>query len=177
MCNHFLFTLHHAPNSVHHRLIQIHLFIFPFPFALIPRLHSHSMATSRSESPIKQTFKKLLSPTKPKPPPVLAVQAPDLRNSSYPESTSSSNYSQDSANSSSNGGFTGWNVFERPGTPTFDANKENVNVTPKQIVNHVMGRKPSKKLRKGNTKSTSVLKNSKHDVDLDRQFEELMVQD
>ena len=134
------------------------------------------MASPRPESPIKQTFMKLLSPTKPKPSPALNPKASEYRNSSYPESTSSSNYSKDSDNSNSKGGLTGWNVLERPQTPTFGPNKENIHVTPKQVVDHVMGRTSSKKLSKRNTKSTSVLKNPKHHgADLDRQFEELMV--
>ena len=126
---------------------------------------------SRPGSPLKQTFKKLLSPSKskPAPPPALSLQGPDhINNWKYAESTSSSDYS------SSNNGYTGWNVVERPQTPISGPNKENVQITPKDVVEQVMGCSPPK-LIKRNTKSTGVLKNKPQDADLDLQFEELMV--
>jgi hypothetical protein len=126
---------------------------------------------SRPSSPLKQTFKRLLSPSKskPAPPPALSLQGPDQTNNwKYAESTSSSDYS------SSNDGYTGWNVAERPQTPISGPNKENVQITPKDVVEQVMGYSPPK-LKKRNTKSTGGLKNKPQDADLDLQFEELMV--
>jgi hypothetical protein len=128
------------------------------------------MGQSRPPSPIKQTFKKFLSPSKQKPAaPALSLQ-PEQSNWKYAESTSS-NYS-----SSSSEGYTGWNVVDRPRTPPVsDPNKENVIMqgsTPKDVVAQIMGRSPSK-LNKRNTKSLAVLKSQ--DTDLDSQFEELMV--
>ena len=120
--------------------------------------------SSRPESPIKQTFKKLLSPNKSKPPsaqPALTTQFPEHTNWTYPESTSSSNCSADPNTQY----ITGWNVIERPQTPTSGANKENV-LSTKDVVEKVMG--PSK-LSKQKSKQLSK------DGDLDRQFEELMV--
>jgi hypothetical protein len=126
------------------------------------------MVQSRPPSPIKQTFKRLLSPSKQKPAPAsLSLHPEPSSNWKYAESTSSSNYS-----SSSGEGYTGWNVTERPRTPIFDPNKENMQSTPKDLVAHIMGRSPSK-LDKRNTKSLAMLK--PQDTDLDTQFEELMV--
>lgn len=125
------------------------------------------MVQSRPPSPIKQTFKKLLSPGKQKPAPVLSLQQEQPLNWKYAESTSSSNYS-----SSSTEGYSGWNVADRPRTPISDPNKENIQSTPKDIVAQIMGRGPSK-LDKRNTKSLALLK--PQDADLDTQFEELMV--
>ena len=125
---------------------------------------SRQLMSSRPESPIKQTFKKLLSPNKSKPAstqPALTPQLPEHTNWTYPESTSSSNFSADS-NTQYN---TGWNVLESPRTPASGANKENVMST-KDVVEKVMG--PSK-LSKQKSKQLSK------SADLDRQFEELMV--
>lgn len=124
--------------------------------------------SSRPESPIKQTFKRLLSPnksSKQQPPPqprALSPQLTEHTNWTYPESTSSSNYSSDSTQ------YTGWNIIDRPQTPTSGANKENVHA--KDVVDHVMG-PTSNKLRKHKSKTNA----KSQDVDLDRQFEELMV--
>src|SRR5205814_4245974 len=85
-------------------------------------LGSIQLMSSRPDSPIKQTFKKLLSSNKSKSPPsqpALTPQFPEHTNWEYPESISSSNYSTDS-NTQYN---TGWNVVERPRTPTSGANK------------------------------------------------------
>ena len=122
------------------------------------------MVQSRPPSPIKQTFKKLLSPSKHKQAaPALALQ-PEQANWKYAESTSS-NYS-----SSSSEGYTGWTAMERPRTPISDPNKENMRSNaPKDLVAQIMG----PKLNKRNTKSLAVLKTQ--DADLDSQFEELMV--
>ena len=122
------------------------------------------LMSSRPDSPIKQTFKKLLSPNKSKPPPVqpaLTPQFAEHTNWKYPESTSSSNYSTDSNTQYS----TGWSVLKRPQSPTSGANKENV-LSTKDVVDKVMG--PAK-LSKQKSKQWSK------DADLDRQFEELMV--
>ena|SRR2546423_6291777 len=125
------------------------------------------MVQSRPPSPIKQTFKRLLSPNKQKPAPALSLQPEQTSNWKYAESTSSSSYS-----SSSTEGYTGWNVLDRPRTPISDPNKENIQSTPKDLVAQIMGRSASK-LDKRNTKSLALLK--PQDPDLDAQFEELMV--
>jgi hypothetical protein len=125
---------------------------------------------SRPVSPIKQTFRKLLSPSKTKsaPPPALSLQGPEQTNWKYAESTSSSEYA------SSNDTYTGWNVVERPQTPISDANKENVQVTPKDVVEQVMGCTPPKSNKRNNNKN-SPGKNKSKEADLESQFEELMV--
>jgi hypothetical protein len=127
--------------------------------------------SSRPESPIKQTFKRLLSPNKsskqqpqlqPPQQEALSPQLPEHTNWTYPESTSSSNFSSDSSQ------YTGWNIIDRPQTPVSGANKENVHVM--DVVNHVMG-PTSNKLHKLKSKTNP----KSQDADLDRQFEELMV--
>jgi hypothetical protein len=131
---------------------------------------------SRPDSPIKQTFKKLLSPSKPKPPPALTPQPPsEHTNWPYPESTSSSNYSSHSQQSPTgvHGECTGWNVVDSPQQANFGSNKENVHVTPaKDVVEKVMGPSIHNKLSKRNMKNKSKVG---ADGDLDREFEELMV--
>lgn len=133
---------------------------------------------SRPDSPIKQTFKRLLSPTKSKqppaspqqPPPALSPQLSEYTNWTYPESTSSSNYSQDSVQ------YTGWNVIDRPQTPpiTSGANKENVLqvVSTKDVVDQIMSGGTPSKANKLKSKQNGKAQDT---TDLDRQFEELMV--
>jgi len=123
------------------------------------------MGQSRPPSPIKQTFKKLLSPSKQKTAPALTLQ-PEQSNWKYADSTSS-NYSSSSSERSS-----GWDVVDGPRAPISDPNKENVQNKPNDLVAQIMGRSPSK-LNKRITKSLAMLK--PQDNDLDNQFEELMV--
>src|SRR5277367_558340 len=131
---------------------------------------------SRPDSPIKQTFKKLLSASKPKAPPALTPQPPsEHTNWPYPESTSSGNYSSHSPQSPTgvHGGCTGWNVVGSPQQASFGSNKENVHVTPaKDVVEKVMGPSIHNKLSKRNMKNKSKVGAN---GDLDREFEELMV--
>jgi len=133
--------------------------------------------SSRPDSPLKQTFKKLLSPSKPKPPPPALTPQPPAEHTNwpYPESTSSSNYSSTSQQfpTGVHGEHTGWNVIDSPQQPNFGPNKENVHVTPtKDVVEKVMGPSIPNKLSKRNMKSKSKFGT---DGDLDREFEELMV--
>jgi hypothetical protein len=137
--------------------------------------------SSRPTSPIKQTFKKLLSPSKQKSSPALTSthHPPDHTNWTYPDSTSSSSGSSFSATEYS-ATVTGWNVIDRPQTPTLpqtttDANKENQHFSPQEIVHKVMGPSTPPKSPKRNAKPKSHRKTNNSQGDLDRQFEELMV--
>src|SRR5271170_1533470 len=108
--------------------------------------------STRPDSPIKQTFKKLLSPNKSKPlPPVVdpilsphhqhqhqqqSINSQQQPSTYRPTSKSSSNYSTETnGNPIIHQYNTGWNVIDRPHTPTTtgtststsqDANKENL---------------------------------------------------
>ena len=57
--------------------------------------------------------------------------------------------------------------------PIIGANKENVQMTTKDVVNRLMG--PASKLTKKQAKSKNQNTSKLQDADLDRQFEELMV--
>ena len=151
-------------NTFFFRIIV--LIIFP---SIASDIYFPQLMSSRPDSPIKQTFKKLLSPNKPKPShqPGLSHQLTEHTNWTYPESTSSSSdYSSSSIESTK---YTGWNVIGRPQTLTSGANKENLQVNAKDIVDKVMGPVSPSKLSKQKSKQMSK------DSELDRQFEELMV--
>jgi hypothetical protein len=124
---------------------------------------------AKPDSPIKQTFMRLLSPSKPKPPPpILSPQVPEQPNWTYAESTSSSNFS-----SGSNIEPTGWDVIDSPKTPIIGPNKENFQITTKDVVDRIMG--PASKVSKKHAKSKNQKTSKQQDADLDREFEELMV--
>lgn len=146
-------------------------------------------SSSRPGSPVKEAFKKLLSPSKQKvapPPPSPSLSSSEYPKWAYPDSNSSdssSHYTSSSSSASSNDHeqfqTTGWHIIDRPKTPTTTGpNKENLQMTPEEVVEKVMGSRnnsPSK-LSKRNTKSTIVLKGKQtQETDLDSQFEELMV--
>ena len=122
---------------------------------------------SRPPSPIKKTFQRLLSPSKSKQQqqPQLPLQstndAENGTNWTYAESTSSSGSSSHYSEQS-----TGWSVINTP--PLHGHNKENVSAT--SLVEQVMARTPKLQSPSKQTKQT------KQDQELDKQFEELMVQ-
>ena len=124
---------------------------------------------SRPPSPIKK-IQRLLSPNKAKPLPP-SPQGPLQHNSdqnenwTYADSTTSSESQYSRSTDDDTSRFTGWSVVDTP--PSTHHNKENVNITnAKSFVDQVMGRP--------NTKPSKPSKSE--ETELDKQFEELMVQ-